>query len=252
VQSMNYNEFGSGFSEALQAFGFDGDAFDAATGNLSSITDPLSRAVGFTYDAAGRVTRKTLADGRVIDIAYDANGNITSITPPARPAHTFSYNALDTRTAYTAPVVATAPNTTTYAYNLDNQLTLMTRPDSSTAGLTYDTGGRLSAITLSTGGQVSYAYDATTGNLSSITAPSGEALAFTYDGSLVTGETLSGVISGSVGLTYDNDFRVTSQTINGANAAAYSYDADGLLTGAGVLSMTRDAGTLVPQVTALP
>jgi len=87
------------------------------------------------------------------------------------------------------------------------------------------------------------AYDVTTGNLSSITAPSGEALAFTYDGSLVTGETLSGVINGSVGLTYDNDFRVVTQTINGANAAAYSYDADGLLTGAGVLSITRDAGS---------
>jgi len=94
-------------------------------------------------------------------------------------------------------------------------------------------------------------YDATTGNLSTITAPSGEALAFTYDGSLVTGETLSGVISGSVGLTYDNDFRVISQTINGANAAGYSYDADGLLTGAGVLSITRDAGNGLLTSTAL-
>jgi RHS repeat-associated protein len=85
-------------------------------------------------------------------------------------------------------------------------------------------------------------YDAATGNLSTVTAPSGEVLTYTYDGSLVTSETMSGLINGSVALAYDNDFRVTSQTINGANAAGYTYDADGLLTGAGVLSMTRDAG----------
>jgi YD repeat-containing protein len=95
------------------------------------------------------------------------------------------------------------------------------------------------------------AYNATTGNLSSITAPSGEALAVTYDGSHVTGSTLSGVINGSVGLTYDNDFRVVSQTINGANAAAYTYDVDGILTGAGVLSITRDAGNGLLTSTAL-
>jgi len=114
-------------------------------------------------------------------------------------------------------------------------------------------GGGLSDITLGFPplGFDDEAYDAATGNLSSITAPSGETLAFTYDGSLVTGETMTGPVSGSVGLTYDNDFRVTSQTINGANAAAYSYDADGLLTGAGVLSITRDAGNGLLTSTAL-
>lgn len=44
----------------------------------------------------------------------------------------------------------------------------------------------------------------------------------------------------SVGYVYDNNFRVTSTTVNGANAASRGYDADGLLTSVGSLTLTRD------------
>ena len=41
--------------------------------------------------------------------------------------------------------------------------------------------------------------------------------------------------------TYDNDFRVTSEKVNGSNTANFAYDADGLLTAAGSLTLARNA-----------
>ena len=47
------------------------------------------------YDAAGRITRNTLPDGREITFGYDAEGNLTSLTPPGRFAHVFHYTLVD-------------------------------------------------------------------------------------------------------------------------------------------------------------
>jgi RHS repeat-associated protein len=51
---------------------------------------------------------------------------------------------------------------------------------------------------------------------------------------------LSGPIPGVVAWTYDNDFRVASQSVNGANIVNVTYDRDSLLTQVGALSLTRD------------
>src|SRR5262249_30888268 len=64
---------------------------------------------------------------------------------------------------------------------------------------------------------------------------------FAYNGALLTKTTADGTVVGNVGYIYDNDFRLTSLTVNGANPITFSYDADGLLTQAGALLLTRDA-----------
>ncbi len=48
----------------------------------------------------------------------------------------------------------------------------------------------------------------------------------------------SGVVAGTVHWTYNSDFRVNQETINGAMAASFGYDGDGLLLAAGALSLT--------------
>jgi len=50
----------------------------------------------------------------------------------------------------------------------------------------------------------------------------------------------SGDVTGSVSRAYNTDFRVTETRVNGANPIAYTYDNDGLLTGAGSLTLARD------------
>ncbi len=213
-----------------------------AQGFLSGITDPLGRTVQFGYDADGHVTSQTLPDGQVIGFTYDANGNVTSVTPPGRPAHAFTYTPVDLQASYTPPDLGTGTTATTYAYNKDRQLTAITRPDGQSIAIGYDTQGRASTVTTPTG-TTTLGYDATKGQLTSIQAPSGENEALTWDGFLPTGETWSGPVSGSLSRTFDNNFRVTGLSVDGQSPTAYAYDADGLLTGAGGLTLTRDPQT---------
>src|SRR5207245_9333625 len=101
---------------------------------LTSILGPLSRNVGFAYDVAGRITTQTLPDLRQIGYGYDANGNVTSITPPGRSSHSFAYTPVDLESNYNPPSPLGGEGggeglTTSYTYNLDRHLTLVTRPD---------------------------------------------------------------------------------------------------------------------------
>src|SRR6185436_8805584 len=115
--------------------------------------------------------------------------------------------------------------------------TLITRPDGQTIDFDYDTAGRLSALNLP-GRQLTYGYSPTTGNLTSIADSTGSGLAYTYDGSLPKSVTWTGLVSGSAAWNYDNNFRITSRSINGANAIDFGYDNDGLLTQTGALTLS--------------
>ena len=81
-----------------------------------------------------------------------------------------------------------------------------------------------------------------TGLLSGVTSPDAE-LAFAYDGALPLETEWSGTVSGKVSRTWDNNFRVISQSVNDANTVIFGYDLDGLITSAGDLTLTRDAQT---------
>jgi YD repeat-containing protein len=169
---------GTGPDARAVSFGYD------AAGYLASITDALGRNAGFAYNPAGRVERQTFPDGRAVLFDYDAKGNLTALTPPGRPAHAFTYTPVDLTAEYIPPNVGAGSNNTQYSYNLDKQLTNVSRPDGKTVALGYDPAGRLATLTVPEG-VFSYAYHATSGNLTQITAPGGGALSFSYDGSLL-------------------------------------------------------------------
>jgi RHS repeat-associated protein len=225
---------GSGQTARIYTFGYD------AQNQLTSVTDPVSGSNGFSYDLAGRVTTQILPGSRTVMSAYDANGNQVSLTPPRRPAHTFGYTPINLEASYTPPAFGAETTQTQYTYNLDRQLTQITRPDGMIVIFGYDSGGRLSTVT-SPRGQASYSYDPTTGSLTSVTAPDGGTLTYSYNGSLLTGSIWAGTIAGAIGYTYNNDFRITSESVNGAQSITFGYDLDGLLTQAGSLTMSRSA-----------
>ena len=208
-------------------------------GNVASITDPLGQRSTFSYDADGNITRRTWPDGRFVSYTHDANGNVLSVTPPSRTAHDFTYDSNGLTTAYTPPIV-TGGGPLTYTYNLDQQLTSITRPDTNTITFGHDTAGRVSSVVTPTS-TTNYAYDSTTGLLASSALVGGEAVAYTYAGPLLTNMAWTGTVAGSVGHTYNNNFHVTTRTINGAGTVAYKYDNDGLMTGAGAMTLTRGA-----------
>ncbi|MBK9610008.1 RHS repeat-associated core domain-containing protein [Candidatus Amarobacter glycogenicus] len=223
---------GSGGSARTTTFAYN------AAGYLASVTDPLGRVVSFEYDLSGRVSKQILPDLREIVFTYDADGNVLTLTPPGKPAHAFAYNEVGQVVSYTPPAVG-GPVATTHGYNLDQAPTTDTRPDGLSTTLAYDSAGRVSTFTFSRG-VISIAYSVATGQVTGITAPGGEVLAFSYSGELLTQETWSGPVSGNVGWTYDNDFRLSTQTVNGANTVTFGYDNDSLLTTAGPLSLVRN------------
>jgi RHS repeat-associated protein len=239
---------GSGSDQRMTTMGYN------PQGYLANITDPLGRVASFQYDLSGRVTRQTFPDGREVQFAYDSNGNVTSITPPGRPAHTFAYTPVDLEQTYAPPPVAGAGALSThYTYNLDKQLTRVTRPDGLAVDLTYDAAGRI-ATQVTPAGTTTYAYAAATGKLAGIAAPGGVGLAYTYDGFLPLTETWTGPVAGTVARSYDNDFRPTAVSLNG-QPIAFGYDTDSLLAQAGELAIARRAdnglisGTTLGQVT---
>src|SRR5262249_51944462 len=202
-------------------------------GYRDTVTDPLGQQVRYTYDAVGRITQKTLPDFGAISFAYDANGNLTSVALPGGSTHVLHYTVNDLTADYVPPDVGAGDNSTLYTYDLDKVLTSIARPDGQTVTFDYDSLGRLTAfhsgVLLD-----SYSYDATTGKLTGITTGDGQALRYTYTGALLTTVNWTGAVTGSMGASYDNDYRVTSLTVNGATPITFRYDdPDGLLTVAG-------------------
>jgi RHS repeat-associated protein len=210
-----------------------------SNGRLESIADPFY-TTSFAYDSAGDITLQTLPGGRQIHYGYDSNGNLTSLTPPGKPAHQFVYNAGNLLTSYNPPTLGAGTWNTTYQYDLDRKLTLVTRPDGETIGFEYDSAGRAKTVNTSHGA-FAFGYNASSGMLSSISAPDSETLDFTYDGSLLTGVTWGGEIAGTMTVTYNNDFQATTLSVNGDQPTQFVYDAEGLVQSAGALSVSRSA-----------
>jgi RHS repeat-associated protein len=215
-------------------------AYDA-NGNLSTVTDPLNLTRSFTYDLDGRLLTSTLEDGRVVSYSYDANGNLTSITPPGSLAHAFGYSTVNQLTSYTPPPVS-GGGATTYSFNSDREITKMTRPDGQVINYSYDPSGRIISLN-SPGTTLNFGYDSTSGNLSTASVSGGETITYSYDGSLPTGSAWTGEVAGAVGRSFNNNFWVTSETINGANSVSFTFDKDGLVTKAGAITVKHDAKT---------
>lgn len=224
---------GNGVETRTSGFTYDSAGFQA------SATNPLNQTINYTRDAAGRITLQTLADARAIAFTYNAGGNLTTLTPPSRPAHSFTYTPLNLLASYTAPNVG-GNSQTLFEYNLDRQLTRITRPDALELTYAYDSGGRLQTLTVPNG-VYTYSYGATNGLLTGITAPGSITLTYTYDGSLLTRSTWGGAVAGNVSHTYDNFLSLASQSVNNANTINYTYNNDRQVIGAGNLTLTRHA-----------
>ena len=209
----------------------------------------------------GWVLKQTLADGRMIDYSYDANGNLTSLVPPGKPAHAFSHTPVNLTRGYYPPLLPDSTGNTYYFYNLDRQIVQTMFSDSSMIQVVYDTTGcscggvGKPAKIIFDRGTAQFKYDPIKGNLTQIVSPTLDTLKYTYDGSLPKGVTWKGLVNGSIGISYNNDFQVTTQTVNGGNSVAFGYDNDGLLSTVGGLTLSRNGqnglltGTTLGNVT---
>ncbi|MGD8782512.1 MAG: RHS repeat-associated core domain-containing protein [Ignavibacteria bacterium] len=261
IEAVSYTYDDNGFltsvTQGTRTSLFDYDS----TGRLASTTDPMNRTERFEYDEAGRVTKQILPNNEEILYTYDDKGNLLSIQPPGKPAHYFNYTPVDFTSDYTPPAIPGDSSSTIYNYNLDKQLTSIQFSDSTFVEFEYDTTGcgcagvgKPSRVIFDRGVYL-YNYDSQTGLLDLISTSDSNSLLFDYDGSLPKSVEWVGDVKGKVSVDYNNDFQVTSQTINDTNTISFNYDDDGLLTNAGGLTLNYDSqnglltGTAIDSVT---
>ncbi|MFF0819747.1 LamG-like jellyroll fold domain-containing protein [Micromonospora haikouensis] len=223
------------------------------------------------YDALGRPTRRTSAEGRITDYTYNMGGDLTGISQrinPADPASAVSvelgYDAVGRRTR----TVDGNGNATDHLYNAWGLPTVTREPVASGQTdrqwiTTYDAAGQpvheqvpggvsrtrsfdgLGRLTAETGAGTgeptvgrSFDYDAT-GRITRAGGPAGDTTYTWNDRSLLTGSTAP---TGTASFGFDAEGNMTSRTDN-AGTGGFSYDA------AGRLSAIADA--LTPRTAVL-
>jgi RHS repeat-associated protein len=207
-------------------------------GFLASITDPENKTISYGYDATGRVTQINRPDGATIGFGYDANGNTTVIRTPSAINHGFGYSKVNLNSSYTAPLSGVYR----YIYNKDRQLRQVTFPSRRQLTNIYKNGNVAQLQTAE--GDINYTYLCGS-KVGSMTRGS-EKITYAYDGKLLTSSTLSGTLNEALAYGYNNDFMPTRFTYAGG-ITHYAYDNDGLITGAGAFTITRDAQNGLPQ-----
>jgi len=259
-------------------------------GLLNTVTDAASHTTTFDYDSAGRVNSETLPDSRSISFGYDSNGNLNSVTPPGKSAHALNHNGFDLLSSYVTPTALIRLKeaeeksenfimrwgqklaksfksfspwlskkteklftgyTTTYAYNNDKQLHVITRPDTNTITFDYDSGtGVLGDIVIPTGtNYYTFNYGKLPNTNSSLDSVS---QSFSWSGNLLASSTTdfeyTNTYTGTVNYVYNSDFLKYSDTVtsNGTPTGTtidYVYDDDNRLTNAGDEDITPDTYT---------
>ncbi|MBI2480562.1 MAG: cadherin-like domain-containing protein [Planctomycetia bacterium] len=188
-------------------------------GKVTSVTDPLGGVTSNEYDTLQRVTKITQPDpdgagsltAPVTTYVYNAQGKIDTITDPLGRDTTFGYDNQGRRTGVTDD----SGNTTSYTYNVLNQVTQIALSDPD------DTGSLTAPVT-------SYVYDGYH-RLYSMTDPEGGVTAFSYDdaGNLLT---LRDSVNNTTTFAYDGLGNLTIETNALGDARSFYYDASGRLT----------------------
>ncbi|MDY6792391.1 MAG: Ig-like domain-containing protein, partial [Thermodesulfobacteriota bacterium] len=209
-----------------------------AQGFMDSYTDPEGYTTTYTHDTVGRVTGIGRPDGSSLGFTYDGNGNMTVLTNPSSIQHGFGFNAVNLNSSYQTPISGTY----SYVYDRDRRLTEINFPSGQQIRNIYDTT-RLSQVQTPEG-NIDYTYLCGT-NVESITKGT-ESITYGYDGKLVTSESLTGTLNQALAYTYNNDFDVTGFSYAGGTEN-YTYDNDGLLTGAGSFTIIRNVQNGLPE-----
>ncbi len=185
----------------------------AECGQLKSITNALGQRTTYdSYNAKGKLTQATDANGLVTQYAYDDRGRVTDIaqTPPAG-----------------------TPRTAHYTYNAGGQLIQVRYPDGGSLSYIYDDAHFLRSITDVLGDKIEYRYDLKGNRLENLVKdPDGTLVRSLTAAYNVRNQLTSFNAGGSLTQqVHDAIGNLTSETDpNNANASSpvttnYSYDA---------------------------
>ncbi len=156
--------------------GVTGYTYDS-TGRILTITDP--RGITYLvneYDATGRVSRQTLADGGVYQFQYGGATTSTVINPRGNPS---TYRLTPGRLA--SEVTNALGQTTRFERDARGQVLSTTDPLGRVTRLERDAAGNVTRVTDPAGRVRTFTYEATFNKVISITDPVGNITRFEYD-----------------------------------------------------------------------
>ncbi|MEX2236506.1 MAG: RHS repeat-associated core domain-containing protein [Dehalococcoidia bacterium] len=203
-------------------------SYDPA-GNLTSVTDWLSKVTEYTYDEVGRLTQTELPNDAKTTYTYDGAGWLDKLTnldsaTPANVVSSFDY----TRDAVGNARWIKDKNGVNELYQYDNlyRLVEVIYRDSSEVDYTYDKVGNRKTMVA---GRVttSYTYD----DADQLTSAGGVNYTYDNNGNL-TGR-------GSDTFSYDHENRMISATVGGTTSSNV-YNGDGLRTSQTVTPTTTN------------
>lgn len=221
-------------------------------GRLATATDPTGAVSSYTYDdrgrmatatdnrgtvylrneydAAGRVSKQTMADGGTYLFTYitGANDKIveTRLTDPRGTVSRVTFNASSAVTGHTEGYGSALAQTTTVTWNDKDQPVQVTDPLGRRTHLVYDAAGRVVELTQFAGTTSArtrrVSYEGPYGQISRQVDPLGRVTTYTYasDGAL---RTVTDPMSRITRLTTDDAGRLTSSRDNLGNETKYEY-----------------------------
>lgn len=206
-------------------------------GNRISLTDINKNNDQFEYDAAGRLTKRTLPTGKFSTCSYNDRGLLGHATNFRSQETTYQYDNAGRLSSFTDPAgtvshtydangnihtISDSGGAITKTYDDLNRVISYTDSQNNTIQYTYDGVGNLKTLIYPDGKIVQYGYD-NANRLKTVTDWAGRTTTYNYDNSLLTGITRP---DGSVQTSaYDPAGRLTDQTDLDKNGKVISqYD----------------------------
>lgn len=196
--------------------------YDAA-GQLLTETDRTGRTTAHTYDASGNRVSTTNAAGLTTTFTYDAEGIHTGTAFPGGASTTVTRNAR----GQVSTVVDGASASTTLSRNAAGEVTGITGAAGSQSTIAVDAIGRMTGIDHD-GGSVSISYDAG-GRVSAVSMPNGSSMSFTADAAGRMTSRTDG-LGRSLTYAFDAAGRMSSIHYADGTSTTYGYDNRGRLT----------------------
>lgn len=199
-------------------------------GNLTSRVNAAGQTESYAYDAANRVTSKTISHptqgSRTYTFAYGANataeaGNLTQVSATGMTLG-FTHNLFGQTTQVSQSLTGSVPLTTGYAYAANGTPTSITYPSGRVVTYTLDSASRVTALTSAGTPLLSGITYSPLGALAGWTFGSGQAVTRTYDlNGRITGITMP---AGTRSYSYDADDRIVGINDPVLGSATYDYD----------------------------
>ncbi|WP_235338322.1 DUF6531 domain-containing protein, partial [Paenibacillus wulumuqiensis] len=150
--------------------------YDYDGSRLTGVTQSTGEITTIGYDAAGRMTSQTDADGNTSKIVYNDNDQLVAVMDALGHKNSYTYDGHDNLTSVTDAL----GNITRYAYDNNAQLTGVTNALGGKISIQYDAEGRMTGVTDPLGRKTTFAYDKA-GHLLSETNAQGASIRYSYD-----------------------------------------------------------------------